>query len=180
MSRIGKKPVEIPKGVDVKIDKNFITAKGPKGSLTLQIHPRIKVSLEDGKIILQRPSDEKQDKALHGTMRALVANMIEGVSKGYERVLEIVGVGYRAQLQGNSLIFSLGYSHPVEFQLPEGIKATVDSKQTTITLSGTDKHLLGQIAANIRALRPPDPYKGKGIRYAGEHLKLKPGKAGKK
>jgi large subunit ribosomal protein L6 len=180
MSRIGKKPVEIPKGVEVKIDKNIITAKGPKGTLSLEIHPRIKVTLEDGKIVLKRPTDEKQDKALHGTMRALVANMIEGVSKGYEKVLEIFGVGYRAQVQGNKLIFSLGYSHPVEFQLPEGIKATVDSKQTTITLQGADKALLGQVAANIRALRPPDPYKGKGIRYAGEQLRLKPGKAGKK
>jgi large subunit ribosomal protein L6 len=180
MSRIGKKPVEIPKGVEVKIDKNIITAKGPKGTLSLEIHPRIKVTLEDGKIVLKRPTDEKQDKALHGTMRALVANMIEGVSKGYEKVLEILGVGYRAQVQGNKLIFSLGYSHPVEFQLPEGIKATVDSKQTTITLQGADKALLGQVAANIRALRPPDPYKGKGIRYAGEQLRLKPGKAGKK
>lgn len=180
MSRIGNKPVEIPKGVEVKIDKNLITAKGPKGTLTVEIHPRIKVSLEDGRIVLKRPSDEKQDKALHGTMRALVANMIHGVSKGYEKVLEIFGVGYRAQLQGNKLIFSLGYSHPVEFQLPEGIKATVDQKQTTITLTGADKALLGQIAANIRSLRPPDPYKGKGIRYAGEQLKLKPGKAGKK
>jgi large subunit ribosomal protein L6 len=187
MSRIGKKPVEIPKGVEVKIDKNIITAKGPKGTLSLEIHPRIKVTLEVGgesnsygKIVLKRPTDEKQDKALHGTMRALVANMIEGVSKGYEKVLEIFGVGYRAQVQGNKLIFSLGYSHPVEFQLPEGIKATVDSKQTTITLQGADKALLGQVAANIRALRPPDPYKGKGIRYAGEQLRLKPGKAGKK
>jgi len=180
MSRIGKKPVEIPKGVEVKIDKNIITAKGPKGNLSLEIHPRIKVVLEDGKIVLKRPTDEKQDKALHGTMRSLISNMIEGVSKGYEKVLEIFGVGYRAQLQGNRLIFSLGYSHPVEFQLPDGIKATVDQKQTTITLSSADKHLLGQIAANIRALRPPDPYKGKGIRYADEHLKLKPGKAGKR
>ncbi len=180
MSRIGKKPVEIPKGVEVKLDRNILTAKGPKGSLSLEIHPRIKVSIEDGKIILNRLTEEKQDKALHGTMRALISNMIEGVSKGYERVLEIFGVGYRAQLQGNRLIFSLGYSHPVEFQLPEGIKATVDQKQTTITLYGADKHLLGQVAANIRALRPPDPYKGKGIRYAGEQLRLKPGKAGKK
>jgi len=180
MSRIGKKPVEIPKDVEVKLDRNILTAKGPKGTLSLEIHPRIKVSIEDGKIILNRMTDEKQDKALHGTMRALVANMIEGVSKGYEKILEIVGVGYRVQLQGNRLVFSLGYSHPVEFLLPEGIKAKVDEKQTTITLYGVDKHLLGQVAANIRALRPPDPYKGKGIRYAGEPLKLKPGKAGKK
>ncbi len=180
MSRIGKKPVEIPPGVEVKIEKNIISAKGPQASLSVEIHPRIKVSIEDGKIVLTRESEEKRDKALHGTMRALVANMIEGVSKGFQKVLEIYGVGYRAQLQGNRILFSLGYSHPVEFQLPEGIKASVDEKQTTITLRGADKALLGQTAANIRALRPPDPYKGKGIRYAGEQLRLKPGKAGKK
>lgn len=180
MSRIGQKPVEIPKGVEVKIDNNILNAKGPKGSLSLEVHPRIKVTIDNGKIVLTRPTDEPSDRALHGTMRALVANMIKGVSEGYERVLEISGVGYRAQVQGNRLLFSLGYSHPVEFVLPEGIKATVDQKQTTITLTGADKALLGQVAANIRAIRPPDAYKGKGIRYAGEQLKLKPGKAGKK
>lgn len=180
MSRIGKKPVEIPKGVEVKIDKNVLNVKGPKGSLSLEVHPRIKVTIDNGKILLTRPTGEPSDRALHGTMRALVANMIKGVSEGYERVLEISGVGYRAQVQGNRLLFSLGYSHPVEFVLPEGIKATVDQKQTTLTLTGADKALLGQVAANIRAIRPPDAYKGKGIRYVGEHLKLKPGKAGKK
>lgn len=180
MSRIGKKPVEIPSGVEVKVESDNIYIKGPKGSLSLRYPEGISISVDDGKIIVARRGDSKNEKALHGLSRSLISNMIRGVSQGYQRVLEIHGVGYRAQLQGNRLLLSLGYSHPVEYHLPEGVSATVDQKQTTITLTSIDKHLLGQVAANLRTLRSPDPYKGKGIRYAGESLKLKVGKAGKK
>lgn len=180
MSRIGKKPIEIPSGVEVKVETDSIYIKGPKGSLSWRYPKGISVSVEDGKIIVARSGDSKNEKALHGLSRSLISNMVTGVSQGYQRVLEIHGVGYRAQLQGNRLLLTLGYSHPVEYHLPEGVSATVDQKQTTITLTSVDKHLLGQVAANLRALRPPDPYKGKGIRYAGESLKLKVGKAGKK
>lgn len=180
MSRIGKKPIEIPSGVEVKVESDNIFVKGPKGSLSWRYPEGISVSVDGSKIIVNRSGDDKKEKALHGLSRSLIANMVTGVSQGYQRVLEIQGIGYRAQVQGNRLLLTLGYSHPVEYQLPDGISATVDQKQTTITLSGIDKYLLGQVAANIRALRPPDPYKGKGIRYAGERLKLKVGKAGKK
>lgn len=180
MSRIGKKPVEIPSGVEVKVEADNISIKGPKGSLNWRYPKGISVTVEGGKVFIGRSSDEKKEKALHGLSRSIIANMVTGVSQGYQRVLEIHGIGYRAQVQGNRLLFTLGYSHPVEYQLPEGVSATTDQKQTTITLSGIDKHLLGQVAANLRALRPPDPYKGKGIRYAEERLKLKVGKAGKK
>lgn len=180
MSRIGKKPIEIPSGVEVKVEDGNISVKGPKGSLNWRYPEGISVSVEGGSVIISRTGDSKNEKALHGLSRSLIANMVTGVSQGYQRVLEIHGIGYRAQMQGNRLLLTLGYSHPVEYQLPEGVSATVDQKQTTITLSGVDKHLLGQVAANLRALRSPDPYKGKGIRYAGERLKLKVGKAGKK
>lgn len=180
MSRIGKKPIEIPSSVEVKVESDNIVVKGPKGSLSWSYPAGISVSVEDGKVVVSRKGDTKNEKALHGLSRSLIANMVTGVSQGYQRVLEIYGIGYRAQVQGNRLLLTLGYSHPVEYQLPEGISATVDPKQTTITLTGIDKQLLGQVAANLRALRPPDPYKGKGIRYAGERLKLKVGKAGKK
>jgi large subunit ribosomal protein L6 len=138
------------------------------------------MALSEGKLSVHRSGDLKEDRSLHGLTRSLVSNMVAGVSQGYERVLEISGVGYRAQVQGNKVMFTLGYSHPVEYQLPEGVNAAVDQKQTTLTLKGIDKQQLGQIAANIRALRSPDIYKGKGVRYAGERLKLKVGKAGKK
>ncbi len=180
MSRIGKKPIDISSGLDVKIDGNTIRVKGPKGELTWDCPQGISVSQGEGKIFVQRSGDSKLDRSLHGLSRSLVANMVTGVSRGYQRVLEITGIGYRAQVQGGKILLSLGYSHPVEFQLPHGITAAVDQKQTTITLSGIDKQLLGQVAANLRALRTPDIYKGKGVRYAGERLKLKVGKAGKK
>jgi len=180
MSRVGKNPVSLPEGVEVKIQGNLITVKGPKGELKWSFPPQLRVSLQDRKVIVERPSDARQMRALHGTTRSIIANMVTGVSSGYQKVLEIIGVGYRAQVQGNKIVFSLGYSHPVEFLLPEGITAQVDSKQTQLTIRGIDKQLVGQVAANIRALRPPDIYKGKGIRYAGEQIKLKPGKAGKK
>lgn len=180
MSRIGKKPIEIPSGVDVKVEDGNISVKGPKGSLNWRCPEGISVSVEGGRVVVTRTGDGKNEKALHGLSRSLIANMVTGVSQGYQRILEIHGIGYRAQVQGNRLLLTLGYSHPVEYQLPEGVSATVDQKQTTITLSGVDKHLIGQVAANLRSLRSPDPYKGKGIRYAGERLKLKVGKAGKK
>ncbi len=180
MSRIGKKPIEIPSGVEVKVAEGNIIVKGQKGTLSWSCPQGISVSVEDGKVFVNRSGDSKNEKALHGLTRSLLANMITGVSQGYQKVMEIHGVGYRAQVQGSKILFTLGYSHPVEYQLPEGITATVDQKQTTITLSGIDKQLIGQVAANIRALRSPDPYKGKGVRYSGERLKLKVGKAGKK
>jgi large subunit ribosomal protein L6 len=180
MSRIGKKPIEIPEGVDIKIDDGSVKVKGPKGELNWGYPNRIKVSVGGGNISVDRSGDSKVDRALHGLTRSIVSNMVTGVSQGYQKVLEIVGVGYRAQVVGNKLVFALGYSHPVEVQLPEGIKASVDPKQTQITLFGIDKHQLGQVAGSLRSLRLPDAYKGKGIRYSGERLKLKVGKAGKK
>lgn len=180
MSRIGKKLIEIPTDVDVKIEGRVIKVKGSKGELNWSYPDRMKVSVNAGNIVVERTDDSKVDRALHGLTRSLISNMVTGVSQGYQRVLEIFGVGYRAQVQGNKLMLTLGYSHPVELELPDGVKATVDPKQTQITLTGVDKQQLGQIAANLKALRPPDTYKGKGIRYAGERLKLKAGKAGKK
>lgn len=181
MSRIGKKPVEIPSGVDVKLLDNIIKIKGPKGELQWGFPEGTTVSVKDNKeIIVERADDQKKNRALHGLTRSLISNMVLGVTKGYVRVLEIVGVGYRAQVQGGKIALSLGYSHPVEFQLPEGITAAVDQKQTQITLTGVDKQKIGQVAANLKALRSPDAYKGKGLRYAGERLKLKVGKTGKK
>jgi len=179
MSRVGKNPINIPDGVDVKIQDNLITVKGPKGELRWTFPAGIKVSMENKSIVVERPSDTKQFKSLHGTTRSIIANMVTGTSVGYKKVLEINGIGYRAQVQGKKITFTLGYSHPVEFDLPEGISVQVDKKQTQLTIEGIDKQLVGQVAANIRALRPPDIYKGKGIRYAGEVLKLKVGKAGK-
>jgi large subunit ribosomal protein L6 len=140
----------------------------------------MKVTVKDGNVVVERPSDTKQMKAIHGLTRNIIQNMVQGVSTGYQKVLEILGVGYKAQVQGQKLILSLGYSHPVEFMLPEGITAKVEQKQNQITLNGIDKQLLGQVAANIRTLRLPDAYKGKGVRYSGERIKLKAGKAGKK
>lgn len=180
MSRIGKKIIDVPEGVDVRLDGGSVRVKGPKGELSWTCPVALEVSLEARKIQVKRGTDSKADRSLHGLTRSLIANMVTGVSKGYERVLELSGVGYRAQVQGAKLMMTLGYSHPVEFQLPQGISAAVDQKQTTITLKGADKQQLGQAAANIRELRSPDIYKGKGVRYSGERLKLKVGKAGKK
>lgn len=180
MSRIGKKPVEIPIGTTVEMQDDVFMAKGPKGELRYTLPPSIKLSVDDGKIFVERTSDKKTDRGLHGMARSIIANMVIGVSQGYKKILSITGVGYRAQVKGESIVFTLGYSLPVEYQLPAGVIAVVDDKQTTITLTGFDKQLIGQAAANIRELRPPDSYKGKGIRYAGERLKLKAGKTGKK
>lgn len=180
MSRIGKKPIDIPKGVDIKVDDANVKVKGPKGETASKCPTGIKVSVNEGKILVERSSEEKNVRALHGLTRSLIANMVSGVSTGYQRVLEISGTGYRAQVQGNKLVLALGYSHPIEFELPAGVKAAVDQKQVQITLTGIDKQQIGQISANLKALRPPDAYKGKGVRYSGQRLKLKVGKAGKK
>ncbi|HDR16294.1 MAG TPA: 50S ribosomal protein L6 [Desulfobacteraceae bacterium] len=176
MSRVGKKPITIPDGVDVFLEGDSVTAKGPKGELRRRIHPSIKVNI-DGRTITLTPSDEsKESISLHGLSRMLVDNMVTGVSSGFQKVLEIVGVGYRAEMKGRTAVLNLGYSHPVEYPLPEGIEATVDRGKMTV--SGIDKELLGLTCAKIRGLRPPEPYKGKGIRYAGEMVRRKAGKAG--
>ncbi len=180
MSRIGKKPIDIPKGVDVKIADTTVSVKGPKGELSSGFPVGVRVKVDEGKVVVERTGETKNIRALHGLTRSLISNMVSGVSSGYQRVFEITGTGYRAQVQGNKLLLALGYSHPVEFILPPGIKAAVDQKQTQITLTGIDKQQMGQIAADLRVLRAPDVYKGKGVRYAGERLKLKVGKAGKK
>ena len=179
MSRIGKKPVVLPKGVDMKVDKRRITVKGPKGELRMEHPDLVSVEVGDGQAEVKRVNDTKDARARHGLVRSLVQNMVTGVSEGYRRGMEIVGVGYRAQVQGQKVTFNIGFSHPVDFTLPAGIQAEVDKKQTSLSLSGIDKQMLGQVAADIRALRPPDAYKGKGIRYAGERIKLKAGKSAK-
>ncbi|MBI5042407.1 MAG: 50S ribosomal protein L6 [Nitrospirae bacterium] len=178
MSRIGKKPIPIPSGIDVKVEKNSVSVKGPKGELKQDFHPKVGVKVESGNILVSRSSDDRFDRALHGLTRSIIANMITGVTKGYEKSLEISGVGYRAQVQGKQLVMTLGFSHPVNFELPNGIEAVVD-KQTNITIKGIDKYLVGQTAANIRSLKKPEPYKGKGIKYADEHIRRKEGKTGK-
>jgi large subunit ribosomal protein L6 len=179
MSRVGKEPINIPEGVDIKLQGSQITVKGPKGELKWDIHASMKISMQDKTVVVERPTDSKLHRSLHGTSRSIIANMVAGTSAGYVKVLEITGVGYRAQVQGQKITFTLGYSHPIDFQLPDGITAEIDKKQTQLTLRGIDKQLIGQVAANIRSLRPPDAYKGKGIRYSDERIKLKVGKAGK-
>jgi large subunit ribosomal protein L6 len=179
MSRIGRKPIPLPKGVDLKIESGEVTVKGTKGALSFGILPNISVSMNEGQISVSRANDEKNVKAAHGTTRAVLNNMIIGVSQGFERILEIIGVGYRAQMQGKNLVLALGFSHPVEVVPPVGIELAVDGP-TKVIVRGIDKQLVGQTAANIRGYRPPEPYKGKGIRYAGEYVIRKAGKAGGK
>ncbi|HET7183291.1 MAG TPA: 50S ribosomal protein L6 [Terriglobales bacterium] len=179
MSRIGKKPIAIPQGVKVSVDGNVVKVQGPKGALETRVPNGIKVAQQDGHLVAQREND--QQAALHGLTRALINNAVEGVTKGWTRELEIVGIGYRAELKGKAVVvFNLGYSHPIEYPLPEGITVTVDPKQTRLTISGIDRQKVGQVAAEMRGLRPPDPYKNKGVRYAGERLKKKVGKTGAK
>jgi len=175
MSRIGKQPIRIPQGVKVQVDGSTVRAEGPKGKLTQPVPAGLTPRVDNGTVVIERGSDERHVRALHGLARALVANMVNGVKDGFERKLEIVGIGYRAQMQGKAIQLALGYSHPIVFPLPEGITAEID-KQTAITLRGADKALLGETAAKLRALRKPDPYKGKGIRYAGEVGRRKVGK----
>jgi len=176
MSRIGKKPVIIPKEVKIELKDSQVFVEGPKGKLSLSLSSRIKSEIKDGQVWVTRLFDTKLDRSLHGLYRALIFNMIKGVTEGYSKKLEIIGVGFRAQVQGNSLNMQLGFSHPVNFPVPEGIKIETP-KQTQITISGIDKEKVGEIAAEIRAIFPPEPYKGKGIRYADEYVKKKVGKA---
>ncbi|QTM97895.1 MULTISPECIES: 50S ribosomal protein L6 [Sediminibacillus] len=178
MSRVGFKILEIPEGVEIKQDGNTVTVKGPKGELSRTFHPDIEVKIEDNVLTVERPSDSKEHRALHGTTRSLIGNMVEGVHKGYEKSLEINGVGYRATKQGDKVVINAGYSHPVEIEPREGIEIDVPAN-TKVTVKGIDKELVGAVAANIRAIRPPEPYKGKGIRYEGEYVRRKEGKTAK-
>ena len=179
MSRIGKKPISVPQGVTITVgNNNFVTVKGPKGTLSQQLPPEIAISQEDGVASVTRPSDEKRHKALHGLSRSLLNNMVVGVSTGFQKILEINGVGYRATKTGRNLTMSLGFSHPVLVEAPDGIDLTVGERNTVI-VAGADKQLVGEVAANIRSLRPPEPYKGKGIKYSDETIRRKAGKAGK-
>ncbi|GAA0488898.1 50S ribosomal protein L6 [Alkalibacterium sp. m-11] len=178
MSRIGNKPITIPEGVDVNIDGNVVTVKGKNGELSREVSPVIDIKIEDNEMTFTRPNDSKANRTIHGTTRAIVNNMVEGVSVGFEKVLELNGVGYRAQLQGTKLVLNVGLSHQVEFEQVEGLTVEVPSN-TVISVKGASKEKVGALAANIRAVRPPEPYKGKGIRYRGEHVRRKEGKTGK-
>jgi len=179
MSRIGKKPIAVPKGVTVKLEGNTVAVQGPKGKLETPLPSGIKMEQKDGHLIAIRENDSQA--AVHGLARALVNNAVEGVTKGWTKELEIVGIGYRAEMKGKGIVvFTLGYSHPIEYPLPTGVDVAVDPKQTKLTVNGIDRQKVGQVAAEMRALRPPDPYKNTGVRYAGERLKKKVGKTGAK
>jgi large subunit ribosomal protein L6 len=178
MSRIGNNPIAVPQGVEVVFDGVSMVVKGPKGELSLDVHPAVKVVQEDGKLIVTRKKENQLSKSLHGLTRTLVSNMVVGVSAGWTKGLEMVGVGYRAQGGGNTLTLNVGFSHPVKFEAPEGITFTV-ADNTKLSVAGIDKALVGQVAANIRGVKPPEVYKGKGIRYVGEYVRKKAGKAGK-
>ena len=179
MSRIGKQPIPVPDGVQVKIDGSHVTVKGPKGELSQSFDPDMSITQEDGLIVVQRPTDQRHHRALHGLTRSLINNMVVGVSEGFRKELEIQGVGYRAEMAGDNLIMHLGYSHPIEVQPPPGVSFSFEPRNKVITVEGADKQIVGQIAADLRKLRPPEPYKGKGVRYRGEHIRRKAGKAGK-
>lgn len=178
MSRIGKLPIAIPGSVNVTIDGQSVTVKGPKGELSLVVAEPIRAALEDGQVIVTRPDDERDSRALHGLTRTLISNDIVGVVEGYSKSLEVVGTGYRVQQKGNGLELALGFSHPVTFEAPEGVTLSVEGNNK-VTVSGISKQAVGEVAANIRKLRRPEPYKGKGVRYAGENVRRKAGKAGK-
>ncbi len=178
MSRIGRNPIQVPAGVTITVADSKVTVKGPKGELSLSVSPRMTVELKDGVLTVSRPSDEKEDRAAHGLTRTLINNMVVGVTEGYAKTLEINGVGYKAEKQGTKLVLNLGYSHPVIFEEGDGISFTTPNN-TTIVVSGIDKQKVGEMAAKVRAKRPPEPYLGKGIKYAGEHIRRKAGKAGK-
>lgn len=178
MSRIGLKPIEIPQGVEIKLENNNIVIKGPKGELQQEVAPTININIDGNVITLERANEEKETRSLHGTTRSLISNMIEGVTNGFQKELEIIGVGYRAQKQGNKLVINAGYSHPVEFEQEEGIEFEVP-KNTEIVVKGISKQQVGSVAAKIRAVRPPEPYKGKGIRYKDEYVRRKEGKTAK-
>jgi large subunit ribosomal protein L6 len=178
MSRIGKQPIAVPSGVDVQVDGSRVAVKGPRGQLERTLHPDMQIRLEDSTISVTRPSDERLHRSLHGLTRSLIANMVTGVTEGYEKRLEIVGVGYRAALKGSDLELALGFSHPVSVTAPQGIEFEVPAP-TRVVVRGIDKELVGEVAANIRKLRKPEPYKGKGVRYEGEYVRKKAGKAAK-
>ncbi len=178
MSRVGKLPVKIPEKVKVSVAGNVIKVEGPKGKMSFPYNPQVKVEVKDGQVQVSRPDDTRLSKGLHGLTRTMVKNALEGVVKGYEKSLEINGVGFKAELKGKQVTFTLGYSHAIEFPLPEGITAEVDPKQTKVTVRGVDKHLVGLTAAKIRSLKKPEPYKGKGVKYAEEHIRRKEGKTG--
>ncbi len=179
MSRIGRMPIVIPKGVEIKLEGSQLSVKGPKGFLTRSIPSELEAELEDGNLVLKRPSDDPRVRSLHGMARAIIQNMVTGVSTGFERVLEVNGVGYRAELSGKNLMLYVGYSHPVEVTPPDGISFDVDARIRQIKVLGYDKEMVGQIAANLRSVRPPEPYKGKGIKYLEEKIRRKAGKTGK-
>lgn len=178
MSRIGKKPIPLPQGVQIEVKEGMVSVQGPKGSLARPLLEGIEIAIADGTVTCTRANDQKRVRSFHGLMRTLVANMVDGVSKGFEKKLVIVGIGYRSELQGENLVLYLGYSHPIKFSLPPGISAEVE-KQTLVTIKGIDKELVGQISAKIRNLRKPDPYKGKGVKYSTEVIRKKAGKTGK-
>jgi large subunit ribosomal protein L6 len=179
MSRIGKKPIPLPDKVQVEIRGSHVTVKGPRGELGRSFDPDMSIKVEDGIVTIERPTDHRTHRAIHGLTRALLANMVTGVSEGYSKVLEIEGTGYRAELQGEKLVLYLGYSHPIEFPPPQGISFEVPRGGRSVTVQGIDKELVGEIAARIRRQRPPEPYKGKGVRYQGERIRRKAGKAGR-
>jgi large subunit ribosomal protein L6 len=174
MSKIGKKPIQIPEGVEIKIEERVVKVKGPKGELSLEIRPEIGINIKDNQIEVFPKNKTKQTKALWGTTRSLINNLVEGVTKGFQKQLEIQGIGYKANLEGRDLILEVGFSHPVRMKIPQGLEVSVS--KNIITVTGIDKQLVGEFAAQIRKVRPPEPYKGKGIRYLGEKIKLKPGK----
>lgn len=179
MSRIGKMPVAIPNKVQVTIEGSAVTVKGPKGELTTLMHPAMTITQESGVVKVARPDDERQNRALHGLTRALINNMVRGVSTGFRKTLVIAGVGYRAEMNGPKLVLYLGFSHPIEVEPPKGISFAIDERGTVVHIDGIDRQVVGQVAANIRKIRPPEPYKGKGVRYSTETIRRKAGKAGK-
>jgi large subunit ribosomal protein L6 len=179
MSRIGKKPVSVPKGVSVDLQGSTVAVKGPRGELRRSLHPEMKLALSDGVFTVERPSEDKRHKALHGLTRTLVQNMVEGVSKGFSKTLEIQGVGYKAEAKPYGVNLIVGYSHPVKYEAPKGIKISVENN-TVVKIEGAEKEVVGQVAAELRSVRPPEPYKGKGIRYQGEQVRRKAGKTGAK
>jgi large subunit ribosomal protein L6 len=179
MSRIGRKPVTVPKGVTLQVQGNTVAVKGPRGELSRSLHPEMQIALSNDQFTVARPSEDKRHKALHGLTRTLVQNMVDGVSKGFSKSLEIQGVGYKAEAKPYGVNLIVGYSHPVKYEAPKGIKITVDNN-TMVKVEGADKELVGQVAAELRSVRPPEPYKGKGIRYVGEQVRRKAGKTGAK
>ncbi len=178
MSRIGRKPIPIPTGVEVHVGRGVVRVKGPKGSLLIGLRPAIEAKVDAGAVLVSRSNEERQTRASHGLNRALIANAVTGVSQGWKKDLEVVGIGYRAEKKTDSVVFNLGYSHPVTYPIPQGITIDVDAKANRVTIVGIDRQQVGQVAAEIRSLRPPEPYKGKGIRYLGEHIRMKAGKQG--